>query len=134
MSKWREYLEREKGVTPGPFTVARYRKNKDKPPTAEEIKHWLCELVDKTFAHGADEEFYFLTPDPDAEDFVAVGMTGNGPTSKTNAFFFAQSRTLGPEAARIAVAVEEWLAHYDSIGTTTANDTLRAILEGEGPK
>jgi hypothetical protein len=61
--------------------------NFENPPTKEEMKDFLCGVVDKTFEDGKNaEEFYMVVPENFDEDPKIVCITGNGPTSKKHAY------------------------------------------------
>lgn len=93
----------------------------------------VCEAATKgpwLAPHKSQNDVIWL----DLEDLVSCGSAHYYKDRK----FIAHSRTLAPEAARIALAVEEhrdyWLARPRRCGAQDAIRLLDAILAGEGPK
>jgi len=78
---------------PIPYGVAIWREDEDKAPDVDEIKHMLCESVDRTVAHSdSSTEFFLVVPLPvNQKDPIFAAMTGNGPNSRDTAYFIANA-------------------------------------------
>ena len=96
---------------PGPWKVGIYRDDPSRPPTADEIKSWLCDTVDNTIDYGGSiEDYYAVMSSDDPLDPIYVALTGNGPTSAANAVMIAALPDL-LEASKAFCALFEYSAH-----------------------
>lgn len=91
---WREMCEK---MAPTLKTISWVQED-GSPKTSEQLKEMLCDMVEKTIAHGDSSEwFYGVVEDTDPDGTpVCSALTGHGPNSLNAANFIVGAREALP--------------------------------------